>query len=1029
MMKTRLNGTDCPKDGAVRLRRVVLALAVLLLTCVLMAGAVSAADLIPVDNWDDLKNNLTAGKSVILTQDIGSTDSPIELDKTTRRISIESAENVVLDLAGHSIYAEGNDLKNNSVLIMLGNDSAEGAASLTVTGNGNIEILNEPDTGYWGSVFGVLNASRLTIDSGTFVAGNGFVAATQGSAEKGRTLYDDGSIVINGGSLSSTSDFVVYLPGKNSSLKITGGDLTGHSGVEIRSGSLTMTGGSISATGKKPASEPSAGSVTGASDSIGAAISLTWNAAYAEPTTVSISGGKVSSKDYVAILNRVANGAGGGYSIEITDNAIIDGATAAIKEVDDASPVFQDINGGTFIVHTYDDLKKYLEAGVNVVMGESITTTDHADTTDRIVIDSKASTLDLNGKTLDVTATGSEQTLIKIMGTESNRGSLTLKDSKSGGTIDMNGDKPYIFFTSKYSLLTIESGTYNSKGCIISGSGSYNDENPVHDHPAAVIQGGVLNSDTTAIYMTGPDGTLTINGGSVTGVNSAIEMRAGTTTITGGTIKATGPGGAIESTTTGTYPVSDGSAIVLLSNAAYQGQLMLNIQGNAVIESTSGAAIRNYVREDDSRTGTSTVAVTISGNPKLSGSVAAIENAHYAGDTSTIVGTFNLNGGYYKGTEVLKGKPSVSYPAGYSMTTNADENGYHFVTTATEPSISEEVTTNSDGTTTVAATSGTITYDADSQTVTMEDTDAGVVLKVAYSEITEQTDASVTGTVNAITAIYDTINLGDTHAVSLEIQLGTDGPASVIEQLPSVIKSVKEDLVTTALSAKYNNVQIHTLFEALSSNIDGFNGAISDMTITFHISPSAVGTNPNFLVAHFDANGALIDVHNPVVSKDTDGTWHVTITAEKFSGYAPFTGTAKSSGYTSSSSGNMDNAYRVLFNDGATTLSVVTDLSSGDKLTKPETPVKDGYTFAGWYKDSACTQAWDFETGIPGDMTLYAKWTAAGSSGETDATTVPTTTATSTTVTTPQPTKTQSTTATTSAPEATTAAGVSPTLT
>ena len=128
-----------------------------------------------------------------------------------------------------------------------------------------------------------------------------------------------------------------------------------------------------------------------------------------------------------------------------------------------------------------------------------------------------------------------------------------------------------------------------------------------------------------------------------------------------------------------------------------------------------------------------------------------------------------------------------------------------------------------------------------------------------------------------------------------------------------------------------------------------------------------------------------------------------------------------------SSGGNMNNAYRVLFNDGATTLSVVTDLSSGDKLTKPETPVKDGYTFAGWYKDEACTQAWDFETGIPGDMTLYAKWTAAGSSGETEATATPTKTQTA--VTTPQPTKTQTAAATTSAPEATTAAGVSPTLT
>ena len=77
----------------------------------------------------------------------------------------------------------------------------------------------------------------------------------------------------------------------------------------------------------------------------------------------------------------------------------------------------------------------------------------------------------------------------------------------------------------------------------------------------------------------------------------------------------------------------------------------------------------------------------------------------------------------------------------------------------------------------------------------------------------------------------------------------------------------------------------------------------------------------------------------------------------------------------SSSDGNMDNAYRVLFNDGATTLYIVTDLSAGDKLTKPEDPVKDGYTFAGWHKDTACTQAWDFNDGITGSMTLYAKWT------------------------------------------------------
>ena len=164
--------------------------------------------------------------------------------------------------------------------------------------------------------------------------------------------------------------------------------------------------------------------------------------------------------------------------------------------------------------------------------------------------------------------------------------------------------------------------------------------------------------------------------------------------------------------------------------------------------------------------------------------------------------------------------------------------------------------------------------------------------------------------------------------------------------------------------------------------------------------------------------------YNPSLTKTEEYTMDAGFTVEGAA--QPSTGSVTNNNPNPPvSGGNMNNAYRVLFNDGATTLSVQTDLSSGDKLTNPETPVKDGYTFAGWYKDSACTQGWDFETGISGDMTLYAKWTAAGSSGETEATATPTATA----VTTPQPTKTQSTTATTSAPEATTAAGVSPTLT
>lgn len=159
----------------------------------------------------------------------------------------------------------------------------------------------------------------------------------------------------------------------------------------------------------------------------------------------------------------------------------------------------------------------------------------------------------------------------------------------------------------------------------------------------------------------------------------------------------------------------------------------------------------------------------------------------------------------------------------------------------------------------------------------------------------------------------------------------------------------------------------------------------NDVTITWPY-PEGTDENTEFTLLHY------LDLHREYFtdadlnSKTEPVTVSKTGSGVQFSipqsGFSPFAliwsdqkpvPTPPSGG--GSSDGNMDNAFRVLFNDGATTLFVVTDLSYGDKLTKPEDPVKDGYTFAGWHKDAACTQAWDFADGITGDMTLYAKWT------------------------------------------------------
>lgn len=43
-------------------------------------------------------------------------------------------------------------------------------------------------------------------------------------------------------------------------------------------------------------------------------------------------------------------------------------------------------------------------------------------------------------------------------------------------------------------------------------------------------------------------------------------------------------------------------------------------------------------------------------------------------------------------------------------------------------------------------------------------------------------------------------------------------------------------------------------------------------------------------------------------------------------------------------------------------------------VAKPTDPTRTGYEFKGWYKEKACTNAWDFTKPITEDRTLYAKW-------------------------------------------------------
>ncbi|MNB81788.1 Internalin-A precursor [compost metagenome] len=71
------------------------------------------------------------------------------------------------------------------------------------------------------------------------------------------------------------------------------------------------------------------------------------------------------------------------------------------------------------------------------------------------------------------------------------------------------------------------------------------------------------------------------------------------------------------------------------------------------------------------------------------------------------------------------------------------------------------------------------------------------------------------------------------------------------------------------------------------------------------------------------------------------------------------------------------NSYTVSFNSNGGTAVSSQAVAYGAPAQQPAAPVKTGYTFGGWYSDSALTTVYDFSAPVQGNVTLYAKWTVS----------------------------------------------------
>lgn len=169
--------------------------------------------------------NATESEYVIYNQDELIVKSGTVHSTNGRAIQVHENSTFVMD--GGLVTS---DAENDQTVNLYGNCSA------TING-GTIEGLNNNTAGI--AMFGNTN---LTVNGGT-IKGHAMAVAGNGNEVSGNA-----NITINDGTLIATNGVGMYLPQRNSTTIINGGNISGPTGIEIRAADLIVNGGTITGT-------------------------------------------------------------------------------------------------------------------------------------------------------------------------------------------------------------------------------------------------------------------------------------------------------------------------------------------------------------------------------------------------------------------------------------------------------------------------------------------------------------------------------------------------------------------------------------------------------------------------------------------------------------------------------------------------------------------------------------------------------------------------------------------------------------
>lgn len=522
--------------------------------------------------------------------------------------------------------------ESSSVIRVGANDVTDGT-QVNLTIEEGVQVQSKYCYGI--TVFGSKTKEKVTINGGVTTWGNSSAISGNGSSGYGGT-----DITING-SVTSYNTYAIYQP-QEGKLTINGTVGNGTTkkpyaaGIEAKSGTILINDGACVFSGENPTVSHNPNN--NGPSTTGYAIAVVENKSYAGKTKVTIdfpNSGKISGE--IAILEDQ------GYEVDASKKASILIKNGKFSK----QPNTQYIEPGKTVVaaktvwYVCDNSKIVAKNGdyrypffndafKDLGQTETLQLLADVSTTSQMNFESKkaGSTIDLNGHKLSYVGTTRQGGFILV----NHSSSLTITDSSSEKTGEINsGENAYGAIqigSSKSSttpaVLKIEGGKIIGKNFAISGNGTcHNTE--------ITINGGTLSATNPegnlAIYHP-QNGTLTINGGNVSGFNSAVEMRAGKLVINGeATLTSTATSYSNEDNGSGS--TTSGAAVAV---AQHTTKLPINVEiKGGTLSGLVGVDVSNPQNNDDAEN----VKVTISG-----GTINASRNGVQAG-----YGTVDITGG------------------------------------------------------------------------------------------------------------------------------------------------------------------------------------------------------------------------------------------------------------------------------------------------------------------------------------------------------------------------------------------------